>query len=217
MPAKRIKIGDVFSRLTVISRNSPIGARNTKWNCLCECGNTSAPTAIALTSGHTSSCGCYRDEVVGKASITHGQSKSSTYNSWTSMKQRCYYEAKDHYKYYGGRGIKVCDEWVNDFSQFLKDMGERPDGMTLEREDVNGNYCPSNCIWETNSRQGYNTNQFSTNTSGRTGVYLEPKGLWRALIGVENELLYLGSYVTIEEAIVAREAAELKYYGFNKE
>ena len=214
---KRVKVGDKFSRLTISERVSPIGDRNTRWLCTCVCGRTTVTSTVHLNSGHTTSCGCYRDERARAAAVTHGQSGSPTYNSWAAMKQRCYYEKNDNFEYYGGRGIKVCDRWLNSFENFLADMGQRPEGLTLEREDVNLDYSPSNCIWETNSRQGYNTNQFSTNTSGRTGVYLEPKGLWRALIGVDNELLYLGSYVTIEEAIAVREAAELKYYGFNKE
>lgn len=217
MPAKRVKIGDQFGRLTVVDRHSPVGDRNTKWKCLCSCGNISTPSTIVMTSGHTQSCGCYRSEQVKASSTTHGATGTPTYNSWAAMKQRCYDPNKDKYQYYGGKGVTVCKEWLNDFAKFLADMGEKPKGMSLERKDVTGDYTPANCKWDTFSRQSYNTGKNSNNTSGRTGVYLEPKGLWRALLGLENELLYLGSYVTIDEAIAAREAAELKHYGFNKE
>lgn len=92
-----------------------------------------------------------------------GEKPSTTYNSWAAMKQRCYDPKRSNYAYYGGRGIKVCDQWINSFDQFLADMGERPEGKTLDRIDVNGNYEPSNCRWvtakeQTSNRRGDNCN-----------------------------------------------------------
>lgn len=100
--------------------------------------------------------------------IKHGRSKESfgVYNVWKNMKARCLNKNRNHYDKYGGRGIKVCDRWLT-FENFLADMGEKPDDMTLDRIDVNGNYEPSNCRWATLRQQGNNT---------RVNVYIKYKG-----------------------------------------
>lgn len=213
-----IKPGDKFNKLTVLSRVSGNGARNTLWLCQCECGNTNTPSTIALTSNHTKSCGCSMGDYISAANSTHGLTGTPEYNIWASMKQRCYDQNQTVYHRYGGRGIGVCDEWINNFPQFLEDMGKRPEGLTLERIDPNKNYSKDNCKWASWHDQAYNTNKFCTNTSGRTGVYWNKKQcVWTAAIGLYNELIHLGTFVTFEDAVAAREAAEIKYYGFNKE
>ena len=92
--------------------------------------------------------------------ITHGhaftENHSPTYNTWHTMKQRCLNPNNDGYPYYGGRGITICDRWL-DFNNFLEDMGERPENMTLDRIDSNGNYCKENCKWSTKSEQSRNS------------------------------------------------------------
>lgn len=80
----------------------------------------------------------------------------STYESWTSMKRRCLVPSNDHYHLYGGRGITICDRWVNDFAAFLLDLGPRPEGMTLDRKNSDGNYEPTNCRWATRAQQNRN-------------------------------------------------------------
>lgn len=130
------------------------------------------------------------------------------------MRQRCYYEKHDFYHDYGGRGIEVCEEWRQSFEQFYEDMGDCPEGMSIERIDPNGNYCPSNCKWDTNSNQGFNKNIRPTNTSGRTGVCFHTTNLkWCAAITLNYEHYHLGSFDSFEEAVKAREEAELKYFG----
>ncbi len=212
-----ISTGDKFNRLTVVKRVSQSGAANTKWECICDCGNTSYPTTIALTSGHTTSCGCFRDEVVREVNKTHGKTGTKEYGIWAAMKQRCYDPNKDNYHRYGARGIKVCDEWLNNFEQFYKDMGDCPEGLTIERKDCNGNYCKENCVWDSKNMQGYNTNIRINNTSGRTGVYCVKPNTWTAAIGAEDKLIHLGTFHSYDSAVKAREEAELKYYGFIKE
>lgn len=212
-----IKPGDKYNRLTVIERFSPKGEANSKWLCLCECGNYSTPTAIGLTSGKSKSCGCYRDEMAGTHTRTHGMTNTKEHVIWQAMKQRCYDKNKDNYKWYGGRGIEVDPVWLEDFMAFYNDMGPCPEGLTLERKDPNKNYCKENCCWATRNMQGYNTNVRSNNTSGRTGVYLKPDGKYGAHIGTESRLIHLGTFETFEDAVKAREEAELKYYGFIKE
>ena len=86
----------------------------------------------------------------------HGKSMSPTYVSWLAMKQRCYNPRRTGYENYGGRGITVCDRWKGSFVAFLEDMGERPEGLTLERKDNEGNYEPDNCEWATKSQQSKN-------------------------------------------------------------
>lgn len=119
------------------------------------------------------------------------------------MKQRCYNEKNDHFKYYGGRGIKTCERWEK-FSNFYEDMGERPEDTTLDRIDVNGDYEPDNCRWATREQQANNQRIRVDNKTGIKGVYFEiGKNRWRAILRSQK----LGTFKTKEEAIVAREAA----------
>lgn len=133
------------------------------------------------------------------------------------MKQRCLNRNYTHYKYYGGRGITVCEEWLT-YDNFLRDMGERPENTELDRIDNNSGYYRENCRWASKTLQSFNKRKRITNTSGRTGVLQHKETLrWRAIITKEGKTIHLGYFSTIEEAVVAREQAELQYYGFIKE
>ena len=122
------------------------------WNCKCRCGTERAVKAPSLRSGRSTSCGCYHLEAV----TTHGMTESRTFVSWHTMLQRSQNPNSRDYHSYGGRGIKVCKRWQASFENFLADMGERPDGKTLDRKDVNGDYEPDNCRWATPSEQQRN-------------------------------------------------------------
>lgn len=215
---KRVGKGSVVGRLTVVEIVGKSSNGSFIWLCSCECGNTKEVISSSLNSGLVQSCGCLYDEIKGKQKLTHGRSNSREYHSWSAMKQRCYCPEHDYYENYGGKGIKVCEQWLNSFETFYSDMGECPEGYSLDRIEVSGNYCKENCRWTDNSMQGYNTNKKINNTSGKTGVsYHTKQDKWQAYISANNEQLYLGTYSTFEEACKAREEAELKYYGFNKE
>lgn len=144
---------------------------------------------------------------------SHGMAKSPTYKSWEMMLQRCNNPDFDSYPHYGGRGIRVEARWRK-FSNFLYDMGPRPDGMSLDRVDVDGHYCKENCKWSSQTDQMYNKRFSDKNTSGRTGVgWHKVAGKWYATIQHKGVQHHLGLFSDFSEAVSAREAAELKFYG----
>lgn len=137
----------------------PTERKRRAWICVCDCGQTTGPVmAKHLRSGHTKSCGCNQREAVKKTGdvIRHGRARQGkrygAYNTWLAMCNRCNNPKR---KYYGEKGIKVCERWKL-FENFLEDMGEPPDGLTLDRKDGNKNYSKSNCRWATWSEQRRN-------------------------------------------------------------
>jgi hypothetical protein len=142
-------IGEKFGRLSPIKY---IG--NSKWLCECDCGNEVVVLTACLRNGNTKSCGCYNREKVIENSYKHGQSKSRINHIYRDMKDRCYNSKKQNYKYYGGRGIIICDEWLDkkegflDFYNWSLENGYN-DKLSIDRKNVNGNYTPDNCRWVT--------------------------------------------------------------------
>jgi len=128
--------------------------------CRCECGNEKIIQDSSLISGKTKSCGCLLKEnkAIGELNKTHNQTKTRLYKIWQKMKERCYNKNNNRYYCYGQRGIKVCNEWLNDFVLFYNwaiNNGYK-DNLTIDRIDVNGNYEPDNCRWLTNKEQSQN-------------------------------------------------------------
>lgn len=148
--------------------------------------------------------------------------KSKEYNILDGAKQRCYNPKNIKYKYYGGKGVKVCDRWLSTgyfgVRVFIQDMGKCPEGLSLDRIDVEGDYCPENCRWATPSTQGYNQTKRITNTSGVTGVNWDrDREKWSASITVNRETIRLGRHESFSIATEMRKDAELKYFGVTKE
>ena len=148
--------GQRFHKLTVISRapGYQSSSNGTRWHCVCDCGNKTISDGSGMRKGLIKSCGCHARQFLGKPHFKHGQHKHKLYLAWTSIKQRCLNPNHPWYHRYGGRGITICDEWVNSYPAFVAHMGPAPtDKHTVDRINNDGHYEPGNVRWATRAQQ----------------------------------------------------------------
>lgn len=173
------------------------------WECQCDCGNISIHQRGNLQSGHSKSCGCLevenRSDINAKFSAsrsTHGRTKTSEFTIWQGILERCNNPNTINYNRYGGRGISICERWLNSFENFLEDMGERPSKRhSIDRINNDGNYEPSNCRWATPSEQALNSSRCLTAKN-----YYKVRYGWEAQISRQGVAYYLGRFRTENDA-----------------
>lgn len=180
-----IKSGQIYYRWTVLyfSHKTPTGYF---WICQCECGTTKPVSIDRVVRGDSKSCGCLRHNA--DFNKTHGLRNHPLYGVWRAMKGRCYNCKLENYSNYGGRGIIVCDRWVNSFQNFYNDMveGYVKGEVAIDRIDPNGNYEPSNCRWLTMLKSANNK---------RTSKYLTLNGIvrtaseWGRYLGIKDDTI----------------------------
>lgn len=176
-------IGEIFGHWTVLRRAATLSHYNARWLCRCECGSEKSVRADKLKAGRTKSCGCTKG---GGRNRTHGMSETRSYSIWGCMKKRCFDPKQNGFENYGGRGITVCEGWM-EFEQFYADMGDCPEGMTLERKDTEKNYEPGNCRWATWTEQARNrSNNRKIEINGETRVLSE----WCETLGANYNTVY---------------------------
>jgi hypothetical protein len=195
-------VGKKFGLLTVVRMSEPkrlpCGKLVYHWICKCDCGNETEASSGHLTSGHTQSCGCLHQAVldaIGERNVTHGKCKNreqtKSYRTWGYIKRRCYYEKDVDYKYYGARGIKMADIWVNDATAFCNyvealDRYLEP-GTTIDRIDTNGNYEPGNLRWVTMPEQRRNTRRTNLVTINGETLCIQD---WAKRYSISTDTIY---------------------------
>jgi hypothetical protein len=163
----RALAGSRFGRLIVLSAVLDKG-RHSVWLCECDCGATRNIREDSLDTGNTRSCGCLQKDAVSKATRKHGASTTKSHKAWRAMLDRCYNHKHKSYDIYGGRGIKVCDEWRQEYSSFLSDMGEPQPRMFLDRVNNDLGYSKDNCRWATGAESVRNrSNTFIIEWEGK--------------------------------------------------
>lgn len=168
---------------------------------------------INVNSGKSRSCGCLQMAATKKASTKHGMTGTRVYNIWQGVIGRCYVKSNGNFHKYGGRGIVTCEEW-RDFRNFHTDMGDAPEGYTIDRIDSKKGYCKDNCRWATYRTQAINTKRDRNNSSGRVGISVDKRnGRFKARITVDGKTISLGVFKIFADAVDARLEAEEKFHG----
>lgn len=207
---RRVKEGETFNQLTVlgVEFRCGFGKRKTSHRvvvCQCTCGTIHVPIVGQLIGGVSASCGCVRRKMK-----RHGHSGTRLYSAWANMLRRCRNETSKKYENYGGRGIRVCQEWQR-FEPFLawSLANGYADDREIDRKDSNGNYEPDNCRWVTTYQQ---TTNHRSRTSTYKGIYFH-RNTWVARITVNGKGKYLGRFPDAEQAARAYDVAAREAFG----
>lgn len=179
--------GRRFGRLEVLSRGENTKAQKARWNCRCDCGKSTLAIGASLLNGHTQSCGCLKDEKTSARFKKHGEAnKTRAYRIWKGMISRCRNPKATSFKWYGALGVDVCERW-NSYANFIADMGEPPEGTSLERDRPADHYGPDNCRWATALEQSRNTKANRKITAfGKTLCASE----WAEITGIPAPTIY---------------------------
>ena len=207
--------GKKFNKLTAIRRVYDYPVKGNYWLCKCDCGNECVVKKYYLVHLIQISCGCYIKEINREKRITHNMTNTKIYRAWNSMKGRCYNKNNRAYKNYGGRGIDVCKEWLDDFMNFYNWSMENgySDELSIDRIDNNKGYCPENCRWATieqqqNNRRGVHKIEYN----GETHSPAE----WSRIIGISETTIKNRLYkqgMSVEEALMP---VDRRYSGLGK-
>lgn len=203
-------IGNRYHKLVVteyVGRGRTVRAgKNGHWEqyykCTCDCGNTKLIIRRSLLSGNTKSCGC-----ILRAKSNDPVSKQPEYKVWQGMKGRCNNPWHADWLNYGVRGIRVCEAWLDDYPQFIKDMGRRPKGLTIERIDNDKGYSPDNCKWITRAAQNLNKRN-NNKCIGVTPIKNSRINNWQANGTIKKKQIYLGNHAEWWDAVCARKSWE---------
>ena len=207
MPSKMNLVGHCYGRLLVTGE--PVD--NTypyKWDCLCDCGNTTTVFGVSIRSGKTTSCGCYSQERKSQRMTRHGNSSTRLHIIWRAMIRRCYSPTASNYHNYGALGVRVCDEWLNSYDSFSAWALANGYNDTLSIDRINSGllYSPQTCRWATDTIQARNRKKQPNKSSQYIGISYDPKrDKYMALISVNKKYINLGRYHIEEEAAHARD------------
>ncbi len=198
--------GQRFGRLVAVSVEGTVPR---VWRCVCDCGATVVAAAGTLRYGSTKSCGCLQRDRASETSRTHGDSRRNPreYRVWRIIKSRCTNPNFPSYADYGARGIGMCQRWAESYSAFLADMGRCPEGSSIDRIEVDGNYEPGNCRWATASVQAKNKRTYRSNKTGFRGVCMRGTR-FHSQISSNSKKHSLGTFDTLDQAVATRLAAE---------
>lgn len=191
LPPRALNVtGFRFDRLIALRPVGYTRAKTILWLCQCDCGNMTVTYLNKLRSGKTRSCGCLAREMTIQKNWKHGESHTPLFRHWYGIIRRCTDPRRKGYVDYGGRGIRICDEWRNSFEAFRDHVAQLPgygeDGYTLDRVDNDGNYSPGNLRWATRTEQNRNKRNVRPLTyQGRTQCL----GAWAEEIGVKQKVL----------------------------
>ena len=204
-------VGVVFERLTVLEKD-PLRDSNgsSKWICKCTCGTIKSISQRSLRGGATRSCGCLNKEIC----TTHGLSKHRLYVIYKNVVERCKNPRADSYKYYGGRGITICDYWLEDFMNFYNDMLPiYKEGLELDRINSDQGYYKENCRWVTHQQNLHNTRSRMGSSVYKGVSKNKNSSRYTASINKDGEVYKLGSFTCEKEAALAYNKKALELNG----